>query len=100
GRVVVEQLHRSALPWPIRANPDAYQRLATAYKQLNAPFGDLSTASIKFSTANIKSISPDAYARYLSQMADFTERRDALQALIKSVWEGGVFAEDPVNPGV
>ncbi len=58
GRVIVGQLHSSALPWPIKANPDAYQRLATAYKQLNAPFGNLSMASIKCSTANIKNTSP------------------------------------------
>jgi hypothetical protein len=100
GRVIVEQLHSSALPWPIKANPDAYQRLASAYKQLNAPFGDLSMASIKYSTANIKNTSPTVYDSYLRKMASFTERRDALAAWITAVLEGAAFDEDPVNPGV
>ena len=100
GRVIVEQLLASALPWPIKANPDAYQRLATAYKQLNAPFGDLSMASIKYSTANIKNTSPTVYDSYLRKMANFTERRDGLAAWIKAVLEGAAFAEDPVYPGV
>ena len=78
GRVIVEQLHRSALPWPIKVNPDAYQRLATAYKQLNAPFGDLSLASIKYATAQIKNTRASVYDSYLGRMAAFTERRDAL----------------------
>jgi hypothetical protein len=100
GRVIVEQLHSSALPWPIKSNPDAYQRLATAYKQLNAPFGDLSMASIKYATANIKNTSPTVYDSYLRKMANFTERRDALAAWITAVLEGAAFDEDPVNPGV
>ena len=100
GRVIVEQLHSSALPWPIKANPDAYQRLASAYKQLNAPFGDLSMASIKYSTAHIKNTSPTVYDSYLRKMATFTERRDALAAWITAVLEGAAFDEDPVNPGV
>jgi hypothetical protein len=100
GRVIVEQLLASALPWPIKANPDAYQRLATAFKQLNAPFGDLSMASIKYSTANIKNTSPTVYDSYMHKMATFTERRDALAAWITAVLEGAAFDEDPVNPGV
>jgi hypothetical protein len=98
--VIVEQLLASALPSPIQANPDAYQRLATAYKQPNAPFGDLSMASIKYSTANIKNTSPTVYDSYLREMANLTERRDALAAWITAVLEGAAFDEDPVNPGV
>jgi arylsulfatase A-like enzyme len=100
GRVVVEQLHHSALPWPIKANPDAYQRLAIAYKQLNAPFGDLALTSIRYSTRNIKNTSPSVYDNYLRKMANFTERRDALAARIKAVLNSAAFQEDPVNPGV
>ena len=100
GRVVVEQLHHSALPWPIKANPDAYQRLAIAYKQLNAPFGDLSLASIKYATAQIKNTRPAVYDSYLRRMAAFTERRDALADRIKAILDGAAFDEDPVNPGI
>jgi hypothetical protein len=100
GRVIIEQLHRSALPWAIKANPDTYQRLATAYKQLNAPFGDLSLASIRYATANIKNSSPSAYDSYLRRMINFTARRDALADRIKAVLEGAAFQDDPVKPGV
>ncbi|HXO91861.1 MAG TPA: hypothetical protein VN849_13830 [Stellaceae bacterium] len=99
GRVIVEQLKPSALPEEIEEKPGAYQRLATAYKQLNAPFGELSLASIKYSTALIQSDGAVVYNSYLDTMADFTARRDALAGKIKKVLEGAAFEDAEIPPG-
>jgi hypothetical protein len=99
GRVIVEQLHDSALPASLQANTRSYQLLATAYKQLNAPFGELSMASIKLSTAHVKSTDEKAYGAYLQEMKDFTEERDELASAIKTVLDGAAFGQEPVKQG-
>src|SRR5262249_33840116 len=53
GRVLVEALQRWAIP-PAARGP-AYSDLATAYKQINAPFAELSMNALKVSTAALKS---------------------------------------------
>jgi hypothetical protein len=98
GRVIVEQLEPEALSAPMRRYPHTYQRLATAYKQLNAPFGELSVASISYSAALIQRESA-AYNRYLDTMADFTARRDALAEQIKGALEGAAFDDAPIRRG-
>ena len=98
GRVIVEQLEPEALSAPMRRYPHTYQRLATAYKQLNAPFGELWVASIKYATALIQSASA-AYNSYLDTMADFTARRDALAEQIKAALEGAAFDDSPIRRG-
>ena len=87
------------MPEEIEEKPGAYQRLATAYKQLNAPFGELSLASIKYSTALIQSDGAVVYNSYLDTMADFTARRDALAGKIKKVLEGAAFEDAEIPPG-
>jgi len=99
GRVIVEQLDPEALPPGIQANPGTYLKLAAAYKQLNAPFGELSVASIGYATTNIKSTKPTVYNTYLDTMADFTARRDSLAGQIKTVLEAAAFAGVPVSQG-
>jgi hypothetical protein len=95
--VIVEQLEPEALSAPMRRYPHTYQRLATAYKQLNAPFGELSVASINYATALIQSTA--AYNGYLDTMADFTARRDALAEQIKAALEGAAFDDSPIRRG-
>jgi hypothetical protein len=97
GRVIVEQLDPEVLPDLIQASLDDYQALATAYTQLNAPLGELLMASIKYSTALIKTEKPAVYDRYLTKMANFTARRDELVAKIKAVLDGAAFGDTPIR---
>jgi hypothetical protein len=99
GRVIVEQLDPEGLPEEIEERLDNYQALSIAYKQLNAPFGELSLASIKYSTALIQTDSPAAYNSYLDKMAGFTAGRDALAGKIKEVLEGAAFGDAEIRPG-
>src|SRR5262249_15494745 len=99
GRVIVEQLDPEYLPEPLRTNPSGrgYQRLALIYKQLNAPFGELSMASIEYTTAQIQTDKALVYNSYLDTMANFTTRRDALAAEIRKLLEEAAFDEAPIE---
>ncbi len=88
GRIIVENLDPAALPAAIRDHLPAYRRLATAYKQLTAPFGAASTAGLRISTAAIGSGSAGndgAYARYVSYAQRYLAARGPLIAAIKGV---------------
>jgi hypothetical protein len=99
GRVIVEQVEPSALPKQIRANLSDYQSLAIAYKRLNAPFGELSMASIGYATAQIANKKDAVYKAYLHKMAQFTDRRDSLAVQIKAVLDGATFHNKPISQG-
>jgi hypothetical protein len=88
GRVITEVLDGSAVPASLRQHRGTFQQLAAAYKQLNAPFGALSMASLKVSTAALASGSAGSdtvYTAKEAQIADWTARRDALASTIKGV---------------
>jgi hypothetical protein len=85
GRVVVEDLDSSKLPATIADNPAVYQQLATAYKQLTAPFGTASTASLRYATKAIGSTSDATYTAYLSNVNGWVAQRNALAAQIRQL---------------
>jgi hypothetical protein len=92
GRVLVGQLVGSAVPEALRTQ--TARRLGDVYKQLNAPFGDFSQATLVMSTAAIKSDTADD-ARYTSiegQITALTDRRDVLAAKIRGALDGAAFA--------
>jgi hypothetical protein len=70
--------------------------LAQAYKQLNAPAGQLSRNSLTLATRAIKG-GDASYADYLSKIERITEYRDALARDIKIQLSGPVFAGRPLN---
>ena len=87
GRVLVEDLDAAALPAPIH-DIGTYVRLASAYKQLTAPFGTASTAGLRVSTTALRtgSAAEDGqYAGYVAFMQNYLARRDPLVAQMKSM---------------
>jgi hypothetical protein len=94
GRVLIDQLDDSALPQAVLAHRDALRRLGAVYKQLNAPFGDFSQATLVMSTNAITSDTLDD-TRYISiegQIAQLTGRRDDLAEEIRSALDSAAFA--------
>jgi hypothetical protein len=86
GRVVVENLDPTKLPATISGNLAAYQQLATAYKQLTAPFGTAGSASLTYATKAIGSgsgSSDTTYATYLSNINGWVAQRNTLIGQIK-----------------
>jgi hypothetical protein len=94
GRVLIDQLDESALPETVLAHRDAIRRLGAVYKQLNAPFGDFSQATLVMSTNAIKSETTDdkRYNSIEDQIAGLTKRRDALAQQIRDALDNTAFA--------
>ena len=91
GRAITEILDGSAVPHSVNVHRGVLQQLGTAYKQLDAPFGRLSMASLKIATAGIQtgSASDDsAYAAMDARLATWLSQRDALANQISAVING------------
>jgi hypothetical protein len=88
GRVVTEALAGFATPLQLRLHRGTFQRLAAAYKQLNAPFGAFSMSALTISSqalASGDSTNDDVYNQKEQAIADWTSERDALATTIKNV---------------
>jgi hypothetical protein len=99
GRVLFEALLPSAIPNSLTAHHDTLLRLAQLYKQINAPFGQLSSDSLTVSTAALASnTSGDAeYAALEGKIADWTSRRDGLAGSMKAMLEAAAFQEQAID---
>lgn len=93
GRVLFEAMYDWAVPQTVRAHRETLQRLAEMYKQINAPVGTLSLASLQASTTALKSdTAGDAnYAQIEGQLASLTSERDALAAQMSALLDNAEF---------
>ena len=98
GRVVAEFMGDEALPPGIRNSRENFIELATVFKQLNAPKGDLGRASLVWSNRSVTA-TDKVYARYLQQIGDITAKRDELAGQIKTVLNNAAFHNRPVDEG-
>jgi hypothetical protein len=99
GRVIAEALYGWAIPPTLQAHRDAFLRLSAAYKQLNAPFGELSMSALRISTRALASDEPgDAtYTALEAKIADWTTQRDRLAGQIKALLDGASFHGQAFN---
>lgn len=91
GRVLAEYIAPASLPPAISGNLAAFTALAAAYKQLNAPFGAVSTASLKYANPHIANPEPTQYQSYLETLGTYTQQRDTLAGQMKSFLDGVEF---------
>jgi hypothetical protein len=91
GRLLVEGLQNWAIP--PAARKEIFERLTKVYKQINAPFGELSMNALAVSTAALKSADPSdaTYRRLSDQIAAWTSQRDGLAAEIKAMLNAAAF---------
>jgi hypothetical protein len=102
GRVLVEVLDPDALPRSLTNNQQTLIRLAAAYKQINAPVGQLGSDSLLVSTRAIGSGSSSddsTYIRLESQLTRITSQRNGLANQMESVLEGAAFANQSIVEG-
>ncbi|MDH6119455.1 hypothetical protein ABH930_005629 [Kitasatospora sp. GAS204A] len=93
GRVLTEFLNRWALPHNLVKAGQDYQRLAAAYKQLDAGVGRFATATLQASTKGIESTSPGD-SRYQASSAKLTalgDQRDKLAGQIAQLLDQVAF---------
>lgn len=101
GRVLVEDLVPSALPSNIQSNLPAFEQLAAAYKQMNAPIGSFGQAALQGSTTALASGSPSndvLYTTYESNLNQLTSQRNALATQIKTQLYGAEYQGATLNP--
>ncbi|HTC85718.1 MAG TPA: hypothetical protein VK656_03390 [Candidatus Acidoferrum sp.] len=100
GRTITEIFRSGALPHSLRKSPDTIGDLGAAYKQLDAPFGALSMASLRVSTAALVSGSASddtAYAAAETRLNGWLTRRDALAEAIQTALDGAEFHHHAIS---
>ena len=88
GRVLVEDLNPAVLPAGVQSNLAAFEQLAAAYKQLNAPIGAFGQAALQGSTVALASGSPgndSQYTAYENNLTQLTSQRNALATQIRTL---------------
>jgi hypothetical protein len=102
GRAIAELIRADAGPKTLNRNRSTLLALGAVYKQLDAPFGLLSKASLRFATTAIVSGSGTDDAKYTAasaRIADWTTRRDALAAKIGAIIAAADSGKHSVNVG-
>lgn len=98
GRVLAEDLRGSALPSGVQDGHGAFLQLATSYKRINAPVGELGLASLKIST---KALAGDevTYNRLENQLTFITALRDSLAKKMAGMLNAAEFQGQNIDPG-
>ena len=86
----------------MRAHSDTLLKLGQIYKNINAPFGELSENTLSLSTYAITSTSAGdvVYNNLENVISQWTLERDGLAAQIKAMLEGAEFNGIPINEKV
>jgi len=93
GRVLAEEIEPWALPHGVQEDQDAFVALATAFKQINAPLGQLAKDSLKISTVALESSDTNdaTYTRLEREINNITVSRDALANRMLALLEDAEF---------
>lgn len=99
GWVIVEIMADSALSPALQASRDNFIRLATLYKQLNAPVGAFGLTSLDISTKALASDTPQdsAFVAWESALANLGGTRDAVAAQMAQGLDGAAFSGQPLR---
>jgi hypothetical protein len=96
GRVLVEALHGQGVAESIQESRDLFVKLATAYKQINAPVGPLGLSTLARSTQALQGDGA-TYATIESQLAAVNSQRDALAVQMIAMLTGAAFNGMAIN---
>lgn len=99
GRVVFEILHEDALPNSLRGHRETLSDLAEAYKQINAPTGELGIKTLTGISTRALEGDDATYAALESKIVDLTNRRNQIAGQIIAILEGAAFNDQKVDEG-
>lgn len=73
--------------------------LGRAYKQINAPFGDLAKQTLKIFTAALVSDAPSdaVYTSLENKLEAWRDQRNALASKIRDILEGAAFSNQGIS---
>ncbi len=97
GRVLFEVLSRDALPDSLRDHQDTLSRLAEAYKQINAPRGELGRRTLTGISTPALEGDATTYTRLEDKIVDLTNRRNAIAAQMIAMLEAAAFQNQAID---
>ncbi|MBV9558457.1 MAG: hypothetical protein JO254_15415 [Pseudolabrys sp.] len=98
GRVLFEVLSERALPDSLRDHRNTLARLAEAYKQINAPRGELGRRTLTgMSTRALGASNAAIYSRLENRLANITEQRNGLAAQMIAMLEAAAFDNKAID---
>jgi arylsulfatase A-like enzyme len=96
GRVLFEVLDEEAVPRSLGRHGETLERLAHAYKAINAPVGELGLRTLKISTTGLAG--DDAtFAAVDGRINDITARRNMIAGQMIAMLENAAFNNTPIN---
>jgi hypothetical protein len=99
GRVLFEDFAGWAVPTALRNGRGLAMQMAQAYKQINAPVGQLGLASLDISTRALESnaLNDTTYTNLENQLISINDQRDVITAQMIGMLEGAEFNNQPIN---
>ncbi|MEO8953697.1 MAG: hypothetical protein ABI396_01430 [Ktedonobacteraceae bacterium] len=99
GRVIFEAIYNWALPQSMLVHPQTLLQLVQAYKQINAPVGELGLKSLHYSTTGLASnTSGDKeYNQIENQLSSITALRNSIAASMSAMINAAEFNGQPIN---
>jgi hypothetical protein len=99
GRVIFEAIYNWALPQSMLAHQQTLLQLVQAYKQINAPVGELGLKSLHYSTTGLASnTSGDKeYNQVENQLSSITTLRNSIAASMSAMINAAEFNGQPIN---
>jgi hypothetical protein len=99
GRVLLELIEPNALSSDLHAHRETLLRLGQAYKEINAPFGQLAMSTLAISTHALQSTSTNdsTYTQLEAQIAAWTAQRDNIASQMQAMLEGAEFSGQAID---
>ncbi|HLH94785.1 MAG TPA: hypothetical protein VKW08_06670 [Xanthobacteraceae bacterium] len=97
GRVLFEVLKSDALPQSLRAHQDTLRELAAAYKQINAPRGELGRRTLSGLSTRALEGDDTTYATLEDKIVDITNRRNEIAGKMISMLEDAAFGGQAID---
>jgi hypothetical protein len=96
GRVLFEVFDEEAVPRSLRKDDETLERLAQAYKAINAPVGTLGVLTLKISTTGLAGDNA-TFAAVDDRIGDITARRNMIAGQMIAMLENAAFNNTPIN---
>jgi hypothetical protein len=96
GRVLFEVIDDEFLPRSLTKNDDTLERLANAYKAINAPVGTLGRKTLQISTRGLKG-NAATFAAVDAELAAITAVRNGIASQMIAMLEAAEFNNTPID---
>ena len=97
GRVLAEAIHDHSLPSSLREHKDTFEKLANAYKQINAPRGVLGASTLPGISTKALSSNDIVYDELEAKIVSLTQQRNEIAGQMIAVLEAAAFDNQPID---